>query len=85
MNARDHEQAVLSAIESQFRTEEPELIADFRAFSSVASPIKPLAGRYRPAPRGKRWRNPDRSGFAIELICLVCALLAVLAGIAACI
>lgn len=82
MNARDHEQVVLNAIESQFRTEDPELIADFMAFSSVAPPIKPLAGWYRPAPRGKRWRtNPDRSGFAIELIVLACALAAVLAGI----
>jgi Protein of unknown function (DUF3040) len=84
MNARDHEQVVLNAIESQFRTEDPQLIADFMAFSSIAPPIKPLTGWYRAASQGKRRRtNPDRFGFAIELIAVACALVAVLAGIAA--
>ena len=84
MNARDHQQVVLDAIENQLQTEDPELIADFMAFNSIAPPIKPLAGWDRAAPRRKRRRaNPKRSEFAIELIAVACALVAVLAGAAA--
>jgi hypothetical protein len=84
MNARDHQQGVLNAIEDQFRTEDPELIADFTAFNSIAPPIRPLAGWDRSAPRGKRRdANPQRFESAIKLMAAACALVAVLAGIAA--
>jgi hypothetical protein len=84
MNARDHQQVVLNAIENQLRTEDPELIADFMAFNSIGPPIKPLPGWDRAVRRGKRRHaNPRRSQFAIELIAVACALVVVLAGVGA--
>jgi hypothetical protein len=84
MNARDHQQGVLNAIADQLRTEDPELIADFMAFNSISPPIKPLAGWDRATRRGKRRpAKPNRFELAIKLMAVACALVAVLAGVAA--
>jgi hypothetical protein len=82
MKSSDHEQAVLNAIENQFRTENPQLMADFTAFNSGAPPIKPLHGWHWATPHEKRRRmDSKRFWFALEVIAMACALVAVLAGI----
>jgi hypothetical protein len=50
MNSQSDEQQVLCGIESQLRTEHPQLIASFLAFNGVTPPIKPLNGCYRSTP-----------------------------------
>ena len=83
MRTPDHERVVLNAVESQLRTEDPQLIACFMAFNSVTRPIRPADGWDRPAAGEERIRrgDPVRHRRVVQLVIVTCTLVAIVAGI----
>jgi Protein of unknown function (DUF3040) len=81
MSSHDDEQAVLHAVESQLRTEDPQLVACFLAFNSVTPPIRSLTGRHDAGPREKRRRTDlRRYWLVVRLVIVACMLAAMIAG-----
>jgi hypothetical protein len=60
MKSSDGEKAALHAIESQLRTEDPRLVANFLAFNSVTPQVKLQEGQHLPRPRTRRRANLSR-------------------------
>jgi hypothetical protein len=62
MKSSDGDKAALHAIESQLRTEDPGLVANFLAFNSVTPQVKLQEEcQHLPRPRMRRHANPSRS------------------------
>lgn len=87
MNSRDGEKVVLRAIESQLRTEDPQLVACFLAFNSVTPGDEPQEGRQRmepagmdPASRAHRGTNTSWYRIVVRIAVLLSMLIAVIAG-----
>ncbi|MCW2935209.1 MAG: hypothetical protein JWM19_6171 [Actinomycetia bacterium] len=73
---------VLSAVESQLRTEDPQIIACFMAFNSVTRPIRPVDDWDQPSadeslPPGDALRHRR----VVQLVIIVCTLAAIIVGI----
>ena len=60
MKSYDGEKAVLRAIESQLRTEDPRIVACFLAFNSVTPQFEPQEDQHLTRPRKRRQANPSR-------------------------
>ncbi|MCW2930455.1 MAG: hypothetical protein JWM19_1417 [Actinomycetia bacterium] len=83
MRSADDDHAVLNAVESQLRTEDPQIIACFMAFNSVTRPARPpddwdqsSADESLPPEDQLRHRH------VVQLVIIVCTLAAIIAGIA---
>jgi Protein of unknown function (DUF3040) len=63
MKSSDGEKAVLQAIESQLRTEDPRIVACFLAFNSVTPQFEPQEDQHLTRPRKHHWANPSRRRF----------------------
>ncbi len=83
MRPPDDERVVLNAVESQLRTEDPQLIACFMAFNSVTRPIRDADDWDRPGAGEERLRrgDPVRHRRAVQLVIVTCTLAAIIAGI----
>ena len=82
MRPPDDEHMVLNAVESQLRTEDPQLIASFMAFNSVTRTIRHADEADRLGIReclGEEDRIRHRR--IVQLIVIACALAAIVAGI----
>jgi hypothetical protein len=82
MRTPDDERVVLDAVESQLRTEDPQLIACFLAFNSVTPPLPRRTSEDRPEARdGPQDEDPPRYRRVVQLVIVACTLAAVIAGI----
>ncbi|HEY6790940.1 MAG TPA: hypothetical protein VI365_26890 [Trebonia sp.] len=82
MRPPDEEHMVLSAVESQLRTEDPQLIACFLAFNSVTRPARHLDDYDRArADESLRQEDELRHRRVVQLVIIVCTLAAIIAGI----
>jgi len=82
MRPPDDEQMVLSAVESQLRTEDPQLIACFLAFNSVTRPAR-HADDYDRGRNDEDLQQEDelRHRHAVQLVIVACTLVAIVVGI----
>jgi hypothetical protein len=78
MKSHDGEKAVLHVIESQLRTEDPRLVANFLAFNSVTPQVKPQEVQNLPRPRTRRHANPSRSQLVVKIFIVFSMVLAVI-------
>ena len=92
MNSQDDEQRVLDAIENQFRTEDPQLMACFSALGRITQPIKPVRGWGSTGPYGRKARHGRRRRtghqeyaivieFALVIIAVVLVVLLILGAV----
>ena len=83
MRPPDDEQMVLSAVESQLRTEDPQLIACFLAFNSVTRPTR-HADDYdhgRPDEESAGQEDELRHRHVVQVVIITCTLVAIVVGI----
>lgn len=59
MKSSDGEKAVLRALESQLRTEDPRIVACFLAFNSVTPQCEPHEDQHLTRPGRRRQANPS--------------------------
>jgi hypothetical protein len=78
MKSYDGEKAVLHAIESQLRTEDPRLVASFLAFNCVMTQVNQQEGQHLPRPRMRRHANPSRSQLVVKIFIVLSMVLAVI-------
>jgi hypothetical protein len=82
MRSADDDHAVLNAVESQLRSEDPQIIACFMAFNSVTRPIRPPGDWDQPsADEILQPEDSLRHRHIVQLVIIVCTLAAVIAGI----
>jgi hypothetical protein len=82
MRPPDDEQMVLSAVESQLRTEDPQLIACFLAFNSVTRPARHADDYDRGrTDEGLQQEDELRHRHAVQLVIVACTLVAIVVGI----
>ena len=84
MRPPDNEHVVLNAVESQLRTEDPQLIACFLAFNSVTRPARHADDYDRPGTSESLSGREDeelRHRHALQLVIVACTLVAVIVGI----
>ena len=83
MKSPDDDNVVLNAVESQLRTEDPQIIACFMAFNSVTRPARPPDDWDQPSADESLPPPEDqlRHRHAVQLVIIVCTLAAIIAGI----
>jgi hypothetical protein len=81
MKSYDGEKLVLRAIEGQFRTEDPQLVACFLAFNSVTPQDQPLEGQHRRHSRLRRHANIARYRLLAKKIAIATSVLLAVIGV----